>query len=47
MPARVSDVGSRWMGVRDGDDKKQPLRRDGITTIRHPPISSSPLFLRV
>lgn len=27
-------VGSRWMGVQNGDDKKQPLRRDGITTIQ-------------
>lgn len=26
--------GSRWMGVQGGDDKKQPLRRDGITTIQ-------------
>lgn len=35
-------LGSRLDGrIRDGDDKKQPLRRDGITTI-HPPSPSRP-----
>lgn len=34
MPRRLTQTaGSRWMGVQGGDDKKQPLRRDGITTI--------------
>ena len=41
MPGRLTPdlVGSRWMGVQDhANDKKQPLRRDGITAA--PPFAS-------
>lgn len=41
-PRYPSDVRISLDGrIRDGGDKKQPLRRDGITTI-HPPSPSRP-----